>query len=189
MPGVFARIFRRRKSGSRPSDISAVKHIPELQDLPAYSRECVITHCPLIAEPQFKRALRLEQQRCERAGTRAVLALLQFNNPQDLNGDLAALIRHTISAVQFVVRDTDTIGWYREGLILGVLFAELGQSTLPQTVPGVLTTKLNVVLTQELRDYSRLLQLSFHSFPESSDIPILSTLSHAGFRPSTGGHS
>src|SRR6202049_700898 len=66
-------------------------------------------------------------------------------------------------------RETDLVGWYKESVILGVIFSEVnieGESPITE----ILRTKVETVLAKHLgREKAAKIAISFHVFPESSD--------------------
>jgi lipopolysaccharide/colanic/teichoic acid biosynthesis glycosyltransferase len=81
----------------------------------------------LIAQENFVKLLHIEQRRTERSRKRFVLMLVES---EALFGSAAAGVRGaTISGVADALarstRETDVRGWYKDGLIIGVIFTEI----------------------------------------------------------------
>jgi hypothetical protein len=80
----------------------------------------------LVAEEWFVRALSLERKRTERSRKPFVLALLNLHGVEVLNGDKNTYLHRVVSAISSFTRETDIIGWYCHGTVLGTIFTELG---------------------------------------------------------------
>jgi len=103
-------------------------------------------------------------------------SVLQANQRErTLSEILSALYRST--------RETDIAGWYREGAILGVMFAEIhktDRSALGNLICGKVTGALRARL--DARQVHRI-QLSFHFFPEDRDQANVGRLTDAELYP------
>ncbi len=79
----------------------------------------------IAPETEFMQALRRERRRTERSGRAFMLALV--------SGDLLCdkrrpqLANELASALASCIRETDTVGWYNQNAILGVLLTEIGE--------------------------------------------------------------
>lgn len=119
----------------------------------------------LLSEAGFQNALYWERQRSERAGNSFLLALLHLDGPKWNNGDS----RHTTSVSHLlcpVIRATDTIGWYQDDKILGVIFTELREPS-KSAQQNSIEAKLKRVLCAGLSpETASDLRVTYHVFPE-----------------------
>src|SRR5689334_22302245 len=76
----------------------------------------------VMDEHHFVRLLRTERKRTERSGKPFMLMLIDgtgiFNHSE--------IIKDVVVAFGASTRETDTLGWYETGSVLGVIFTELG---------------------------------------------------------------
>jgi len=120
----------------------------------------------VLGENVFHSMLTLERRRAERSRKPFVLMLL------DANLETGAAERFFKQALDIVVaskRETDLVGWYRLGAILGIIFTEV---TLEgdQPVTETLRTKMETAFIKHLgRERASRIAISLHIFPESWD--------------------
>ncbi len=121
-----------------------------------------------LNEETFHTLLALERRRAERSRKPFVLILL----------DAEAVVQQTNSghlfdrlarAVLDATRETDLVGWYKHGCILGVIFTEVSVSE-KVPVTQILTAKIVKSLHEcvDRRFVSKVI-ITAHLFPESSD--------------------
>ena len=134
-----------------------------------------------LSQDHFLRMLCLERKRMERSGHRFVLMLVDPGRLLKTGNQKDQFLSKLLSTVAGCIRDTDIIGWYKEGLVVGVIFTEVGNSedkavvrALSAKVTDALYTALTIEQTNEI-------QLSFHVFPDdwdddNPDGPVTSTL-------------
>jgi len=89
----------------------------------------------VLDERLFHSMLTLERRRADRSRKPHVLMLLDANLE---NGAAEGLLKEAIEIIIASKRETDLIGWYRLGTILGVIFTEV-------------TTEGDIPLTETLR--------------------------------------
>jgi lipopolysaccharide/colanic/teichoic acid biosynthesis glycosyltransferase len=122
----------------------------------------------LLQEETFNNMLMLERRRAERSRKPFVLMLLDMGLSPD--GETADLLTSGVTSVLMKsTRETDLVGWYKEGVILGVLFTEVSmEGTTPIT--EILHSKVVSALHNELtRKVTSKLVVTAHLFPESQD--------------------
>src|SRR5581483_4947037 len=80
-----------------------------------------------LTEQVFLPMLAQERKRSERSGKPFVLLLLKGNGAYlgDRGNDVVTRISREMRAA---TRETDVLGWYESGEVLGVIFTELGDS-------------------------------------------------------------
>ncbi len=121
--------------------------------------------CPILEQERFLKALHLEQKRTERSRRPFVLMLLESSAP--MAGAVAEeLLERVVGTLATAKRETDELGWYRHGSVLGIIFTEIAASE-GRSIAKVLRAKIGDALSQALdnRDFSQF-KLSFHVFPE-----------------------
>lgn len=114
----------------------------------------------LAAEQTFLHMLSIERRRSERSRKPFILMLLNLSK---CNGDAVA---HAVTAVSGSTRDTDVMGWYKDGIIIGVIFTEIGETakeTVLETVRGKVTKAIRRRLSEG--EFSEI-ELCFYLFPE-----------------------
>ena len=90
---------------------------PLLETAPAVERT------PLDEET-FRGMIAIERKRTERSKAPFLLMLLEAVNDENANKNRTTL-RNVMSALLSSSRDTDLIGWYQEGVIVGAMFTGL----------------------------------------------------------------
>jgi lipopolysaccharide/colanic/teichoic acid biosynthesis glycosyltransferase len=119
----------------------------------------------VLAQDPFLRMLCLEQKRTERSRRRFVLMLLESNSLLT-RGDKKDTLEQILEALGRSTRETDVIGWYKEGSVIGTIFTEIG-SEEGHSVAKALLTKFTSALTSTLSiDQINQISLSFHVFPD-----------------------
>jgi len=119
----------------------------------------------MTAEESFAKTLCLERKRTERSRSRFVLMLLGTGSLLKGGGTEDALER-ILCALSGSIRETDVMGWYREGSVIGVIFTDIGAAE-GRTVAGAILAKVNKALCNALSiDQINEISLSFHVFPE-----------------------
>jgi lipopolysaccharide/colanic/teichoic acid biosynthesis glycosyltransferase len=120
----------------------------------------------VLAEATFHALLTHERRRAERSRKPFVLMLLELH-AMHAKSVGAAFSERVKSAIAGATRETDLIGWYEEGRILAVIFAELNvEENLP--VDELLRSKVETVLANSLgtKAAARIV-ITTHVFPES----------------------
>jgi len=124
----------------------------------------------ILEERMFRRVLRWERRRAERHQKSFALMLLDAGESLDTDEE-GRVLPAMRAAVSHCTRETDMVGWYQEGVTLGVLFTEVTQAernsleNLMRTrAIGSLREKLSAAQANEIG-------ISFHFFPEGWDRP------------------
>jgi lipopolysaccharide/colanic/teichoic acid biosynthesis glycosyltransferase len=140
-----------------------------LQETPRCIPACNYGHCRLVTEEWFARALSLERKRTERSRKPFVLALMNLEGVEGLNGNKDRYVHQVVSAVASFTRETDITGWYRNGSVLGTIFTELGASQHPSVSVASIASKIGSALeTYVGQGKSVRIDVSYHVFPEDS---------------------
>jgi lipopolysaccharide/colanic/teichoic acid biosynthesis glycosyltransferase len=128
----------------------------------------VTTRPGILQEETFHNMLTLERRRAERSRKPFVLMLLDagpFCEAQATD----RLVAQVTSVVLKSTRETDIVGWYKKGVILGVIFTEISlEFTSPIT--EILRSKVVGALHNELNNkVASKLVVTVHLFPENRD--------------------
>jgi lipopolysaccharide/colanic/teichoic acid biosynthesis glycosyltransferase len=120
----------------------------------------------VLHENVFHSMLTLERRRAERSRKPFVLMLLDANLE---NGIAEEILLQAVDVVVATKRETDLVGWYRKGSILGIIFTEISiEGEIPVT--EVLRTKIQTAFVKHMgRDRAGRIAISTHIFPESWD--------------------
>ncbi len=118
----------------------------------------------VIDEHHFVRMLRVERKRTERSGKPFMLVLVEsedeFSSYELLGG--------VIGALESSSRETDSLGWYQTGSILGLLFTELGTSD--PSVLEMIFEKLAATLRSRIgAEDAEKIRVTYHIYPENID--------------------
>ena len=122
----------------------------------------------VFQEQTFHRMLALERRRAERSRKPFVLMLLDAQAVlEHRNG--TALVERFTSATCDATRETDFVGWYKEGAILAVIFTEVSLNG-KHPITEVLQSKVVKALRDRLgHKLVSNLAVTTHLFPESWD--------------------
>lgn len=116
-----------------------------------------------LGQQAFHRLIALERRRAERSRKSFLLMLVDASQrPFDMN-------RAILESLMPMTRETDIVGWYKEGVVAGVLFTEIAE----EDIAGTTTAIMNRV-SKTLKNHLTALQfnkvsLSFHLLPEEHD--------------------
>lgn len=134
----------------------------------ASSPKRVSSRVGVLPQKLFLRELCQERRRTERSGRRFVLLLVESDNL--LKHGKASAQTEIAQAILQCTRDTDQVGWYAEGKVLGVIFTEIGNAE-ESIVLDALSTKVTNSLSRVvgLKENNSEVNLSFHVFPEDWD--------------------
>ena len=118
------------------------------------------------SEAVFRDLLIRERRRTERSRNPFVLVLLDAHRE---NGTARTILLEAVAVLAPGIRDTDTLGWYRDCAILGAVFTELGgrdidgiKETLRSKIQGWLQEKLGAEAAAKIT-------VSLHAFPQDWD--------------------
>lgn len=119
----------------------------------------------VIDERHFVRLLRTERKRTERSGKPFMLMLIDggglLQEPE--------IARDIVTAFGACTRETDSLGWYETGSVLGVMFTELGTGEV--LVIQKIVEKVVSSLREQLDiEHANQLSITYHIYPESIDV-------------------
>ena len=95
----------------------------------------------------FRSLLESESKRCERSGHFCQILLLYWTDAQGSIVQMDAPVAQTVIAASFrSLRDTDYIGWYRDGRVIGAVLTVLAQDSMARV-----STHLQPRLAEHIR--------------------------------------
>jgi len=134
---------------------------------PLLDTASVVTRKPLD-ETTFRRMIAIERKRTERSKAPFVLMLLEAVSERGPKKSAVTLNRVT-GALLASSRDTDLVGWYKNGTMLGTLFTGLIVNDR-RAVLDTFLAKVSAALQEELTaDEFNQVRISFHLFPDDWD--------------------
>ena len=98
-----------------------------------------------LAEDAFASTLRLEGKRTERSGIPFLLMLLTV---EEIVGEREAPLFETALSLFTTVREVDIQGWYRHGVVIGVIFTEINE--MGEQVIGKILAKVHGALCNRI---------------------------------------
>lgn len=121
-----------------------------------------------LGEETFRGMIAIERKRTERSKAPFLLMLLEAVNDESANKNRSTL-RKVISALLSSSRDTDLIGWYQDGVIVGAMFTGLPVNDRRAILDAFLT-KVTTNLREELSEEQfNQVRISFHLYPDDWD--------------------
>ena len=134
---------------------------PLLEAAPAINRS-------LLDESTFRRMIAIERKRTERSKAPFVLMLLEVVSDRGPKKSSIMLCR-VATALLVSSRDTDLVGWYKGGAIVGTMFTGLIVSD-KRVVLDTFLAKVSAALQEELtaEEFNQV-RISFHLFPDDWD--------------------
>ncbi len=119
-----------------------------------------------LAEQVFLPMLAQERKRSERSGKSFILLLLKGNDAYlgDHGNEVVARVSRVIRTA---TRETDVLGWYESGEVLGVIFTELGDLA-DHSIEAILT-RVTTSLSEDLdrEDLDRI-SITCHVYPDQA---------------------
>jgi lipopolysaccharide/colanic/teichoic acid biosynthesis glycosyltransferase len=122
----------------------------------------------ILKRDAFHAMLTIERRRAERSGKPFALMVID-SQAVHKNGNTATFNAQLISAASGNTRETDFVGWYAEGVVLGVIFTEINLEG-KNPVAEILHSKVVAALRERLdhKDASGVV-VTLHIFPETWD--------------------
>jgi exopolysaccharide biosynthesis polyprenyl glycosylphosphotransferase len=122
----------------------------------------------VLNEETFKRMLALERKRTERSREPFLLMLLEAGKQASSEKSNRAL-DSMISVLLATTRETDVIGWYRDGTVVGAIFTGLVVND-KNSILSMILSRVSTTLRDELTfEQFNQVSISFHFFPDSWD--------------------
>ena len=157
--------------GNNYSRIATVADQPSLhsrrQRTPFSLTSPTVRRAATFQEEVFHDMLLLERRRAERSRKPFVLMLLDAAAFLE-TGTAESVMASVTSVILKSTRETDLVGWYKDGVILGVIFTEVSlESGSPIT--EILHSKVvNALHTELSRESTTRLAVTVHLFPENT---------------------
>jgi lipopolysaccharide/colanic/teichoic acid biosynthesis glycosyltransferase len=120
------------------------------------------------SEAVFRRMIAIERKRTERSKQPFLLMLLEAGNQPGTKEEGKALENMGASLVSSS-RDTDVVGWYRDGSTVGVLFTGLGSKDKGSILSTILSRVKSMLSDDQVSDDFSQVSISFHFFPDDWD--------------------
>ena len=116
-----------------------------------------------FGEDVFQAMLTLERRRAERSGQPFALMLLSAPTS---NGSSGRLLHRALQVVAKTSRETDLVGWYKTGTVLGIIFTQIAPEAA--SVEPIIRAKISSALQKDLgEDTAKPIVISVHLFPEN----------------------
>jgi lipopolysaccharide/colanic/teichoic acid biosynthesis glycosyltransferase len=162
-----------------PGPVGASQHL-------ALSKQSTSTGQIVLVEDVFRRMLMLERRRAERSGKPFILMLISADGE---NGSGDKKLREACSVCALSARETDLVGWYRTGVIVGIIFTEIGDSQ-GGLIAETLRTKFRITLHDALGPAKAdKISISVHIFPQVLDQDLSSHPADSKLYPDLGQQS
>lgn len=122
----------------------------------------------VLDEKSFQRMISIERKRTERSKEPFLLMLLDAGNRPDSEANGVAL-EGMAAALLESSRETDVVGWYKNGATIGVMFTGL-QISDKHSILGTIMNRVKAIFKDELvfNQFTQV-SLSFHFFPDDWD--------------------
>jgi len=119
----------------------------------------------VLSEEAFRRMISLERKRTERSHKPFLLMLLDMGAEISANNGAGSLGK-ILSVLALATRETDVVGWYMDGVVVGAMFTEIDLEEKKQVLNTV-QGRVRRALEDNL-DLERINQISvsFHWFPQ-----------------------
>lgn len=136
----------------------------------------------LLDENCFHGTISRERKRTERSHRPFLLMLLDAQGILENDTD-RQILQKIVTALSPAIRETDIIGWYKSGAVLGLLFTELANEHRSEIV-GTMLTRVSGILYSALafEEYNQI-TISHHVFPEEWDHDVPQRPSHPTLYP------
>lgn len=113
----------------------------------------------------FRRRIAIERKRTERRKDPFLLMLLEADSHLSSTKTRKSLEK-VVTVLLPTIRETDVIGWYKEGATVGVLFTGLATCD-KSSLLGMILSRVTAVLRNELTfEQFGQIRISFHFFPD-----------------------
>lgn len=119
----------------------------------------------IFSEEQFHRMISRERRRTERSRKPFLLMLLDMGDePIGQNGESS--LGRALAVLSSAIRETDAVGWYKTGLVVGVMFTEIEAEDKKHILNTMLSRVSNALEDRLSFEQFNQLSISFHWFPE-----------------------
>lgn len=122
----------------------------------------------VLAEESFQKMISLERKRTERSGKPFLLMLVDMGD-HPLSAKTSKILSHILGALALTTRETDVTGWYKQDVMVGVMFTDIGLDDRA-SILGTLITRVSETLRRQLTlEQFNGVSISFHLYPEEWD--------------------
>jgi lipopolysaccharide/colanic/teichoic acid biosynthesis glycosyltransferase len=119
----------------------------------------------ILNEKHFHRTVALERRRTERSHKPFLLMLIDQGEETAVDHDHRGLDKVS-KVLSLATRETDVVGWYKDSLVVGVMFTEIDPDDKKAIVERVLA-RVSTALQRNLSvEQFRPIRISFYWFPE-----------------------
>lgn len=124
-------------------------------------------------EEAFRYVLAIEQKRSERSGRPAILLLVDVNDQPEASMPIApTLARRIFSGLWRCLRESDVVGWYREGRVAGAVLTESRDRARPE-VARLVSHRIREALCAHVpSDVARRLRVRVHQDSEAGNLEL-----------------
>jgi lipopolysaccharide/colanic/teichoic acid biosynthesis glycosyltransferase len=119
----------------------------------------------VLNEEAFRRRMAVERKRTERRNDPFLLMLLEAEGQANSKRSLKSL-NNAVSALLPTIRETDVIGWYKDGITAGVMFTGLATCDKSSLLSMILSRVTHVLRNELTFEQFSQIGISFHFFPD-----------------------
>lgn len=119
----------------------------------------------VLSEPAFIRMIAIERKRTERSSEPFLLMLVETSGRRG-HQTSEAILMQIASVLASKSRETDVVGWYEEGRVLGVMFTGLPAEAKDSLLSPILTRVKSAIENAQIDAPSNEVTISFHFFPD-----------------------
>lgn len=119
----------------------------------------------VLPETYFQRMICLERKRAERSGSPLLLMLLDTGKGFSSETN-SKILEDILAAMELSTRDTDIVGWYQTGQVIGVMFTEITVDVEKSILATILMRVSGALRNCLTLDQFNQISITFHLFPE-----------------------
>jgi lipopolysaccharide/colanic/teichoic acid biosynthesis glycosyltransferase len=122
----------------------------------------------ILGEESFQKMVSLERKRTERSGKPFLLMLVDMGD-HPLSTKTSKILSEILAALALTTRETDVTGWYKQDVVVGVMFTDISLDDRA-SILGTLITRVSETLRRQLTlEQFNGVSISFHLYPEEWD--------------------
>ena len=145
-------------------------------------------HREVLSQEMFRRIFGLEMKRAVRSNSFFLLMLMDLRRPCQANDGRVSLSR-LCPALSSCTRETDMIGWYENGSVLGVILTDIASGDR-DVIQKLVLAKVKAALGAQLTPQQvGQINFSFYLFPQNCETSKPDHSSHAELDPEWPGQS
>lgn len=142
--------------------------------------DTVKPHWVLLDEPLFKEAVTRERKRSNRSALGMALVLISL--PSGIGKQAASMNSLITKALVVVASDLDTLGWFEESSVIGLIMPELNATDLPSIPDRLENSCRSTIAQQGNAELAQRLSITVRVYPNlttsEEDVPALDPLLH-----------